>query len=398
MNTIRRFLSRHGLYLGVGTAITLVLGSVYTFGVGSFLPGMSSTELQNIQSSSSGKTILQNPLWLPLRFLDWVFIHLKLSGGMFRLSSALLAVLIVFSFYYLCSKWYSTRITVLICCLFILSSTTLLLARTGTPAILLYSFMAVSALVAWFRYSHLKRFTPFVFLLLMSLALYIPGMIWFMGLLAIWFWRDIPHFFKHMDKRAIIIGGSLASILVVPLFYAFFKNTSSIYDWLVLPRSYDLGASLSTLKQIPAAFFYRTNLPPAYNLGKLPIFDALSGTMFLLGLYAYRTKLQLQRTIVFIVAALVSITLTTLNNNQLYLLYMLPFTYFIIAEGLTLVLGEWRTVFPRNPLARFIGTFLLSLAVLSACSYHLNRYFLAWHNAPDTKAIYNIDYKKARTN
>ena len=75
-------------------------------------------------------------------------------------------------------------------------------------------------------------------------------------------------------------------------------------------------------------------------------------------------------------------------NNQLYLFLMVPFLYLLIAEGMTLVLREWREVFPRNPIARFIGTILVSIAVLTTGLYHMNRYYIAWHNFPETRAIY----------
>jgi hypothetical protein len=389
MKKLRRFISRHGLSIGVGSLLAFVIGLLFTYGVRTFLPGMSSAELQTIQQSSTVQAIIHNPLWLPQKLIDFGLFHLKVSGGTYRLTSGLFAVIIITSFYYICSKWYTTRVTVLSCCLFILSSTTLLLARTGTPAILLFAWVPITALVLWFRHSKHTKITPLFVLGALSLLLYVPGTIWFVGLLAIWFWRDIPVFFKHMDKRAVAAGGVLACIFIVPLAYAITKDWHIGLDWLLLPRSYHLSDSLDSLKAFPTVFFYKSALPAAYNLGKLPVFDALSGTLLLLGLYAYRSKLRLQRSIVYIVALLVSVTLAALNNNQLYLYLLLPFLYLLIGEGLGLLLHEWRAVFPRNPLARFIGTFILSIAVLTASSYHLNRYFLAWHNAPATKEIYS---------
>jgi hypothetical protein len=110
--------------------------------------------------------------------------------------------------------------------------------------------------------------------------------------------------------------------------------------------------------------------------------------MLLLGLYAYRKKVRLERTIVYIVAFLCSVGLAAINNNQLYLYLCLPFLYLLIGEGISFMLTEWRSVFPRNPIARFVGTVLMSIAVLAACGYHLNRYFLAWMQAPETRAVY----------
>ena len=146
--------------------------------------------------------------------------------------------------------------------------------------------------------------------------------------------------------------------------------------------------SLEALKSIPAAFLYSSSISPSYNLGSLPLLDAFSGTMLLLGLYSYRKKIRLERTIIYIVAFLCSVGLAVVNTNQLYLFLCLPFLYLLIGEGMSFMLTEWRSVFPRNPIARFVGTVLMSIAVIAACGYHLNRYFLAWMQAPETRAVY----------
>jgi uncharacterized protein (DUF58 family) len=115
--------------------------------------------------------------------------------------------------------------------------------------------------------------------------------------------------------------------------------------------------------------------------------------MFLLGAYSYRKKIRLERSIVYILSVAVSVLLSAINANQLYLLLCLPFMYLMTGEGIYFLLNEWRSVFPRNPIARFVGTLLVSVAVFGACSYHMNRYFLAWINAPETHQIYGNPVK-----
>lgn len=115
--------------------------------------------------------------------------------------------------------------------------------------------------------------------------------------------------------------------------------------------------------------------------------------MLLIGLYAYRKSLKLERTVIYSCAAIVSIVLTTLSANQLYLFMLLPFTYLLAGNGMAYLMEEWRGVFPRNPLARIVGTTILSIAVLSACLYHMNRFYVAWQNNPSVKQIYSQHYK-----
>ncbi len=316
MNNIRRFLKAHGVV--IATAITLVgvVCLLFLYGIGSFLPGLSPAESQTISQSQSPQLLLKNPLWLPYKLLHLLFHFTPLAPTNQRAVSAIFASLAIAAFYYLCSKWYKPRTAMLSTCLFSVNSMTLLLGRTGTPAIMLYTWLYVAALGLWLRYSKQTFLAPLIFMLIMALALYVPGTLWFVGLLAIWFWRDIPLFFKRSNNQAVIAGGVLATLMVLPLVYAFYINSSLIYDWLLLPKSLNLDAMYTTLRSIPGAFFYKTTIPAAYNVGHLPLFDAFSGTMLLLGLYAYRKKLRLERSIFYIVAALASICLSVINNNN----------------------------------------------------------------------------------
>jgi hypothetical protein len=313
---------------------------------------------------------------------------LGFEGTALRYATTPLVLLVLFSFYRITKRFYSHRVSVFTTILFGISATFLTVSRLATPAILLFTWYMFASLALWFRYSHKKRFAPFIFFMICALLLYSPGTIWFFLLLCLWFWKDIPKLFKHLSTPWLIVGGLLGLAVLAPLIYSFIQQPSLIRTWLLLPQDIRPKESLDALQQIPAAFLYSSSLPSAYNLGTLPVLDAFSGTMLLLGLYAYRKKVRLERTIVYIVAFLCSVGLAAINNNQLYLYLCLPFLYLLIGEGISFMLTEWRSVFPRNPIARFVGTVLMSIAVLAACGYHLNRYFLAWMQAPETRAVY----------
>jgi len=389
MRKLTSFGVRHGPMAALYAFILAVLSFLYGYGSRSFMPKMSPAELQIIHDSKSLTDILHNPLWLPYKLISWVFVKLGAAPLSHRFISAFFATCAVFAFYSICRRWYRPRIAALTTCLFAVSATTLTLARVATPAILLYTWLAMAAAVLWFRHTRKARFAPLAMLLLIAGALYIPGAIWFLVLMAVWFWRDIPRYFKFMKRWSIVVGALLGLLVIAPLVYAFVKSPSLATDWALLPSTYNLQTSLLALRDIPAAFFYRSAPNAAYNLGTLPILDAFSGTMLLIGFYAYRRRVRLERTIVYIFAGSMSIVLTVLNTNQLYLVAMLPFAYLLVGEGMTYLIEEWRRVFPRNPLARFIGTLILSLTVLAACTYQMNRFYLAWQNAPATKAIYS---------
>lgn len=389
MKQLKRFLARHWLTGCVLLGLSFIATLLYGYGTTHFLPKLSLAEVQSIQQSSSLKLIAANPLWLPYKLTLYLFQKVGISGTALRYVSALFTIGIVASFYALCRRFNSQRVSVLTTMLFGISATVLTMSRVATPAVLLLSNIVLIAVIMWFRTSHMKRFAPFIVFLTVALVLYSPGTFWFVALLTIYFWKDIPRLYKYLSKTWMGVGIGFGILLMTPLIYSFIKDTSLIKSWLLLPSHYSLTLFLQELKNIPAAFLYRSNSNPAYSLGRLPLLDAFTGTMVLLGFYSYRLKISLQRTIIYILSAAISIVLTCLNQNQLYLLLCLPFVYFLAAEGVGYLLTEWRAVFPRNPLARFVGTIFMSLAVFAACTYHMNRYFLAWVNAPETKHVYN---------
>jgi hypothetical protein len=388
MKKVKLFLGRYWQLGLLGIGLLALAGTFYVYGTSSFLPGLSAAEQQTISQTASFSELVKNPLWFPHKILLYVAQSLGFEGTALRYATTPLVLLVLFSFYRITKRFYSHRVSVFTTILFGISATFLTVSRLATPAILLFTWYMFASLALWFRYSHKKRFAPFIFFMICALLLYSPGTIWFFLLLCLWFWKDIPKLFKHLSTPWLIVGGLLGLAVLAPLIYSFIQQPSLIRTWLLLPQDIRPKESLDALQQIPAAFLYSSSLPSAYNLGTLPVLDAFSGTMLLLGLYAYRKKVRLERTIVYIVAFLCSVGLAAINNNQLYLYLCLPFLYLLIGEGISFMLTEWRSVFPRNPIARFVGTVLMSIAVLAACGYHLNRYFLAWMQAPETRAVY----------
>ena len=389
MKNTRRFIIRHYLSMLVVVGL-LVLGIIlYTYGSRTFLSGSSSAEQQIINQSSSLSAILKNPLWVIYKVAVFLSLKLGVADASLRFISAFFTIISVYAFYSIAKKWYSQRVSVLTTVLFALNVSTLTVSRIATPAVLLYSWIVYFAIIVWLKTTRRTKVAPLVVLASTGIMMYIPGSIWVLIFISAWFWKDIPRIFRHMNKTSILFGSILGLLFIAPLLLAILKDTSVLRNWLLIPKHLNIGDTLQALKDIPAALFYRSATNPAYNLGRLPMFDAFTGTLLLLSFYAYKNKVSLQRTIVFFIAILVSLLLTSINNNQLYLLFCLPFLYLIAGEGMSYLLNEWRMVFPRNPIARFTGTLLMSIAVFSTCSYHMNRYFLAWVNSPETKKVYS---------
>jgi hypothetical protein len=55
-----------------------------------------------------------------------------------------------------------------------------------------------------------------------------------------------------------------------------------------------------------------------------------------------------------------------------------------------LLLQQWFTVFPRNPLARLIGVLMVSLLVVLSAYYNTRHYFVAWPKNSQTEQVFGI--------
>jgi hypothetical protein len=138
------------------------------------------------------------------------------------------------------------------------------------------------------------------------------------------------------------------------------------------------------------AFFIRyTDASPENWLGNVAILDVISMAMFVLGIYVFLKHIHLRRVKLFAFIFGVGIALVSLGG-EVSLSLLVPFVYMLVAVGFGYLLDQWLKVFPRNPIAHGFGLFLVCLAIVVACSYHLRHYFVAWPQNSETKALYVI--------
>jgi hypothetical protein len=121
----------------------------------------------------------------------------------------------------------------------------------------------------------------------------------------------------------------------------------------------------------------------------LPVLDVASGGLFLIGLYAYQKKAKLERTKVMILTAIFGIILGGLGQIVIGVVLVLPFVYSVVAAGISYILDEWYSVFPKNPFAKSFGFILVTLVVLTSIYYQSTRFFVVWPQTPETRSIYD---------
>lgn len=353
--------------------------------LGSLLNGYSSSEVAAWHAASSLHAIWRDPLNAPFSLAAYVFEKLT-TNSLFavRLAAASFGMLMTILFWALLRMWYSARTAVLGAALFSSSSWFLHTVRLGTAGVLWFGLFGLVAAVVWVRRSH----RPLAWLLCVAITaslLYVPGMVWFVALGAIWQVRAFGMMAwqrKWVSSVAILIG--VAGIL--PLGWALATSPHLIKTWLGLPASWpSVTTALQNIADVPMHVLFRGPGLPQHWLGHLPMLDTFSLVMLLVGAYVtakHSRRLAIGFGLLFIPACvLIGLGIASLS-------VLAPFIYVLVAGGVHELSTRWLEVFPRNPIARNVGIGLLVGVVGLACAYNIRAYFIAWPQASATEAAF----------
>lgn len=363
---------------------------VLWFKLGTLNGGYGPSELATVQASTSWLSIFHHPLNAPYTALihaaSYLTQHTLLAA---RLISAVIGLATLIVFYALARYWHGERTAIFGTVLFGLSAWFLHTTRLGTPDVLLFGLLGLVACYIWLR----KKSSPWALIcafILAALLLYVPGMIWLLALGAILQWKTIDKHFKH-NLWAVTVGGLILLIALTPLGLAIYHEpeVAKVYAGLPAhgwPMPLDV---LRNLGQTPLHLFYQGSVNSEHWLGKLAILDYFTTAMVFLGGYLYVRHIKLRRS--WLVLAIISIGIVLASlGGAVSLTVILPFVYIIAAAGIGSMLDRWLTVFPRNVIAQSVGYGLVGVAVIVACLYSVQHYFVAWPQAPETKAIFTV--------
>jgi hypothetical protein len=373
------------LFLGCVTLVFILLW----LQLGSLVPGFSQNELTQRAASSTAKAIVDNPMGAPHKILQLGAHYTKHIGpGAMRSASALIGLVVAGSFYYVLKSWYSRRVAVLGALLFVTSAWFLHSARLGTDGILYALLITALATTLWLQRSRGSAFAVVAGAAVVVGLFYIPGMIWFIVPAILWQSKRIGRLLEDIPFGflVLIILGVLA--MLGPIGWAIYQDPSLAKTFFGLPQTFPAPLDiLKNIARVPLQIFFRGPTNPEFWLDRLPLLDWFAAAMFVIGAYAYVLRYKLDRTWLFIYIFVVGSVLIGLKGPVSTAL-LLPFAYVLVTSGVGLMFGQWFTVFPRNPVARSIGTGLLVVAVALSCLYNTTHYFVAWPDAPATKQTF----------
>lgn len=371
--------------------VIVFVGLVLWWHLGTLVPGFSAPELLARSNANSFHKLINNPIYLPHKALQYLFIRLGHSGLFWmRSASAIWGLAVLLVFYDIIRGWYTRRVALMSGGLLLTSAWFLHFARLGVPQILL----ATSIGLLWIGVKLKSASAPRIRTILAStfiimVCLYVPGLAWLIVPMLIWQRRTvmnelnmIPRWLGGLTIVGVIVG-------LTPLVYGLAKHPGLIREWLFLPTKFDLGLFWSNAWHIPVWIVLRGPELPVYWLGHVPMFDSFCLVMGILGIFvlSYYRLLDRVRAVIAIIALGL---IFTILNGWIALVIALPLLFVVIAAGIALFLQQWFTVFPRNPVARTVGVILVTFVVVLAGFYNIRSYFVAWPRNIETKQKFNL--------
>lgn len=357
--------------------------------LGGLTGGYSANESATLAASLSVHTIWDKlfdaPFYAVVHVLTYITPHDLLAT---RLASALVAWVGLVLFCILAYRWFGTRAALIGTILFGCSSWFLHVGRLGVPQVMFLGVIALVACGVWIR----EKRAGIAVILGLTLAgglLYTPGMAWFVVLGLIWQWKHIDAAFrKHLGS--VSIGALIFLATLVPLAWRFYHTPSLIKVWLQLPANWNQPLHfLHNLIDVPLAFFVRSPVNPEQWLGNLAILDIFTIIMFGLGAYIFCKYFKLARVKLVVGLAIVGSIVIAITGT-VPLTALVPFAFMVVTAGADYVLEVWLHVFPRNPLARWLGISLFGLVIAMACVYNLRAYFVAWPQTTATRDVFTV--------
>lgn len=369
----------------------LLTAALLLIRLGSMPAHFSSNELATYQNNQHLHNILHNPLNAPYNLVDYAFLYIPgHTIAVARLTSVLFAVIAALLFFMIMLRWHGKRTAWMASALFATSGWLLHLGRLGTPIILWLLIPLILILFgSWLSRTDRHGTAIIVVGALLGLMLFVPAAVWFVIAFTLLLSKDILRHFREADNWQGAAAIGLVAVFATAIAFSLVRSPDLVRPWLGVPHV--LPSYMSMLKVWASSLFlypfFRGPFTSEIWLGHTPILDMFTTVMFLLGAYFYATHFRNIRARILMVIFLLGSVLTALNGPA-GMSFIVPLLYLIAATGITYLLHQWLTVFPKNPVARVFGITLIILAIALAATYHVIAYYVAWQHNPKTVATF----------
>lgn len=363
---------------------------LYFHRLGNLLPGYNSLETHTYESAGSWRNLLDNPLNAPYKLVLLLASSLGYHQIVItRLTAAACGLLAVVVFFLIARTWYGFRVGLLGTILFASSSGLLHFARLGSPQIVEMGVIALIGMVLWHRRSpQLHPYLTYLAVVLFAVLLYVPGMVWFELFTVVLLYKRILQHWSNAAMPARIAWPGIVLLIVAPFAFSIVRQPHLLMTALGLPTSLHNLTNMGTnLLHNILSIGVRSTGDPVLWLAHSPLLNVTELILGAIGVYYYVYQRRSLRSLLLAGSALIGITLASIGGG-FTIAAIIPIIYLFITSGLHHLLNEWLTVFPRNPIARFTGVFIICGMLFFSGFYHVRSYFVAWpHNTAAKQAF-----------
>lgn len=363
------------------------------FQLGALTNGLSMPEVSYLANSASLDQILREPSFLPHKLLTFIAQGINESTAALRLPSVLIVIVSVVTAASYLRRRYSLRTVVLGSLVIVTSSWLLSWGRLALPDISLILWAPLFCLWEWLKLTHKAKTATIILVVAASLAIYIPGFVWLVIGLLVLERKTVLQIFIRSPVWIRAITALVTVVILTPLIRSIILAPEQLMLLVGLPANLSALAMLpANLSQTLAELFVVSSKGAVFTVGRLPLLDIFSTVLLFCGIYAQRYSPRRWQIVLFI-GSLMSVVFASLGG-LVSIHILLPLIYALITAGIGFLLTQWFTVFPYNPIARSIGTTLMTLGILTISFYHINRYFIAWPQVPETRQEFSHSLQK----
>lgn len=380
------FFNEHWYKLVFALVFVTIFSALYLYRLGGFIKGDTIYETSKYLGINGFEAVFSHISLAPIKVLELIMLKIdEPNSTLLRLISVLFVGIAFVVFYRLIVKWQTHRIAMLSTLLFASSTFSLNLGRfTFQDAMYYLLIPSILLMGSWLRS---KKYVKRVLYALpvTAILLYLPGFSLIFILTLVIFRRRLLAAWRFCDIRLRLIGLSTGILLLVPAVYGLVKYPNQIYEFFGIDRllNGDLNQVVNKFFDIPNELFWSGINEPHRWLSGTPVIDVVTLVFFALGLYAFtKSAHTLRARLLFglLVVCIVVISLSTVATLAL----IIPLIYIYVSKGLAFMLQTWFSVFPRNPAARNVGVIILLIPVFLSAGFNVERYFVAWHDSPQT--------------
>ena len=378
---------RWPILAGFGLVAAFIVG-LFSFRLGGLAPE-SAAEKAAITHLGALGNVTSDLVLAPYKIYAWLVMRLPGSDlTNIRLASATITLSCVVLFYVLARRWHGRLNAAVATILFATSSWTLFTGRAGTGAIALaFAVLSLLAAAVWINKSEVGKAanrSVIAFALATTITLFAPGGIWFVLATCLIILKPLVAHLKMASTPARVAAGAIVATGLAGFIAACAGSLDTLYQAFGLPGTWPGGSLLAENASLTfLGFFFRGPGDAAIWLANTPLLDMATSALLLLGAILYAKHLRNSRTQLLASFSVIAMVLTLLNGATA-LSYLQPVVYLIAASGLAYLLHDWRKVFPRNPIAETVAVGLVGFMLLAAVNFHIQRYFVAWHQSPAT--------------